>query len=107
MNHLDEDARYEVRDWPGVAVRIDGYPLKWEAYTYLSEEDEDGNQVELDSDEGEWIDDRECGQVIVVMVGDDKRHTVDVEDLTKIDDLAYCLECGQIGCTHDGRERES
>lgn len=97
--HLDTEARYEVRDWPGVAVRIDGYPRKWEPYTY---QDEDG--LEIDSEEeGEWIEDE--GQVIVVMVGDDKRHTVDVEDLTKLDDLAYCLECGQVGCTRDGRER--
>jgi len=45
------------------------------------------------------------GRVVVVMVGDDREHTVDPEDLTRLDDDAYCAECGQIGCTGDGRDR--
>jgi len=45
------------------------------------------------------------GRVVVVMVGDDQAHTVDVEDLTQINDEDYCYECGQVGCTADGRDR--
>lgn len=101
---LDSNARYQVKDWPGVAVWIDGYSKVWDPYTYF-DEDEEGNEVELESDEGEWVEDPNPSQVIVVMVGDDYRHTVDIEDLILLDDLDYCAECGQVGCTHDGRER--
>lgn len=41
----------------------------------------------------------------VVMVGDDKRHTVDKDDCTPIEREDYCGECGQIGCSHDGYDR--
>jgi len=41
--------------------------------------------------------------VRAVMVGDDKVHTVDKDDLRLIADDDYCHECGQIGCTADGR----
>ena len=43
--------------------------------------------------------------VYMIMVGDDHKHVIDPEDVTIIDPDAYCHECGQIGCTHDGRER--
>lgn len=32
------------------------------------------------------------------MVGDDRVHLVDPDDLTKIEDDDYCHECGQVGC---------
>jgi len=102
---LDFDACYRVHGWPAVAVYIHSYPQRWEPYTYLCTDDE-GNEWEEDSGDGEWVDDLDCGQVRVVMVGDDYKHTVDIDDLEKIDDLDYCAECGQIGCCHDGRERE-
>jgi hypothetical protein len=101
---LDFDKRYQVKGYPGIAWWIDRYPDKWEPYFALVE-DEDGNEIEVESDEGEWIEDTECGEVLAVMVGDDKRHRIDIDDLIPLDDLDYCLECGQIGCTHDGRER--
>lgn len=43
------------------------------------------------------------GTVVAVAVGDDTRHTFAAEDLTPIPEDAYCSECGQIGCTADGR----
>jgi hypothetical protein len=45
------------------------------------------------------------GKAIVVMIGDDREHIVDPEDLTHIDEDDYCHECGQVGCTADGRDR--
>ena len=101
---VDLDATYSVKRWPGVAVRVVGYPQVWEPYTYLSE-DEEGNEVERESDEGEWVDDVCSGMVHVVMVGDNYKHTVDSADLILLDELDYCSECGQIGCCHDGRDR--
>ncbi len=39
-----------------------------------------------------------CG--IYIMVGDDRRHHVDLHDVTPLNDDDYCGECGQIGCAH-------
>lgn len=36
--------------------------------------------------------------VRAVMVGDDRIHLIDVDDLEAIDPDSYCPECGQIGC---------
>jgi hypothetical protein len=40
------------------------------------------------------------------MVGDDREHIVDVDDLTEIAREDYCGVCGQIGCSHDGLDRD-
>jgi len=58
------------------------------------------------TEDTEWdgIEER-TGRVVCVMVGDDTRHTVDADDLTPLDRAAYCGECGQVGCTHDGYDR--
>lgn len=59
------------------------------------------------TEDTEWdgIEER-TGRILAVMVGDDGVHSFDPEDLTPIPDDAYCASCGQIGCTHDGRERD-
>jgi hypothetical protein len=97
---LDMDARYSVRgrSWEGVAVRISGFPKRWEPFTSLVVDDETGDEHEVDTDEGEWVEqDESCGRVIVVMVGDDQRHEVDVGDLTPL--AGPVCSCGQIGCS--------
>ena len=79
---------YRVAGWPAVAVSV----LGWE-----TEPDEDT----------EWSGcEVRTGRVLAVMVGDDHRHSVDPEDMSPIDELDYCAECGQIGCCHDGRDRD-
>lgn len=79
---------YRVRQMDGVAWRVHGAEIE-----YYNDGCEDG---------AEW---RETGRVVAVMVGDDARHTFDPEDLEPIAEEDYCGVCGQIGCTHDGRER--
>lgn len=98
---LDLDARYSVDGWSGIAVYIAGYSTR--EVEIETAEDVDGET--LYSYECETVEDRSF--VYVVMVGDDRRHLVDVDDLTILDDLDYCAECGQIGCPHDGRDRET
>jgi hypothetical protein len=46
------------------------------------------------------------GRIVVTMIGDDARHVVDIEDLTPLDREDYCGECGQVGCAHDGLDRD-
>lgn len=92
--HYEEDDTtfpadaYTVRGYRGIAF----YVLGWETAP--------------DADT-EWtgIEER-TGQVIAIMVGDDHRHVVDPNDLTPIAREAYCGECGQVGCSHDGLDRE-
>lgn len=96
---LDQDARYAVKGWKGIAFRIYGFPKRWEPETAIIPDHDTGEDVEIETGEGEWIEqDESCGRVLVVMVGDDRRHEVDVEDLTPLAEDAYCGSCGQIGC---------
>ena len=79
---------YRVRQYPGIAF----YVLGWE-----TEPDDDT----------EWSGyEVRTGRVLAVMVGDDRRHALDPDDLTPLDRAAYCGVCGQIGCAHDGLDRE-
>ena len=48
--------------------------------------------------QGDWA---EC-----VMYGDDSKHLIELSCLVAIDRERFCGECGQIGCQHDGLERE-
>lgn len=83
---LDADV-YRHPDYPGVAWRIDG------------------PETEPDEDT-EWSGyDAETGRVRCHMVGDDRTFAFDPTELVPLDEDAYCAECGQIGCTADGRER--
>ena len=84
---LDSECRYKVLSQnAGVAWRLVGFE-------------------ECPDEDYEWTGimryNTDC--VIMVMVGDDERHRVDRDDIEPIADEDYCHECGQIGCTHDGR----
>ena len=79
---------YKVAGWDGVAFRVYG----WET--------EPTEDTVWDGCE------ERTGRVVVVMIGDDARHVVDLEDITPLDREAYCGECGQMGCVHDGLDRE-
>lgn len=83
---LDMDAHYTVEGYKGIAFYLRGY-------------------VEEDDADTEWTGIKAVNrdQVRAVMVGDDREHIVDVSDLTVIGEDDYCHECGQIGCSHDGR----
>lgn len=39
-------------------------------------------------------------RAVMVMVGDDREHVVDVSELTEISENDYCPGCGQTGCGH-------
>jgi hypothetical protein len=101
---IDFDGRYVVEGYSGIAFRLRGYVLEWteERWEYDGEGDPEDDDS-YDYYEPEQVENRQM--VEAVMVGDDHVHKVDVEDLTQIDEDAYCHECGQIGCTADGWPR--
>ena len=92
--HFEEDDEtfsadaYRVAGFSGVACSV----LGWETEP---------------TEDTEWdgIEER-TGRVVVVMVGDDARHVVDEDDIAPLDRAAYCGACGQMGCTHDGYDRD-
>lgn len=87
---------------------------------YLEDEDEDEDPEDEEVTDGPYLNktvkfsgcaadvvaDDGVTWVTVVMVGDDTRHRMPREDCEFLEEEDYCAECGQIGCTHDGRERE-
>ena len=91
--HYEEDGEafphdaYTVQGYAGIAWRVYGWELQ-------------------PTEDTEWDGIKErTGKVVCVMVGDDRRFTFDEDELTPLAEDAYCGSCGQIGCTHDGRER--
>lgn len=103
---IDFGARYTVDGCPGVAFWLKSYATteEYEGDTLVCEDDECDHQLsEMCWAVGDTSLVTDLGFVIAVMVGDDREHTVDVADLTKINDDEYCGGCGQVGCTADGR----
>lgn len=94
---INTNDRYKVEGYGGVA------------FYYAGQQTEHKEIIEYYEDDGEssgWCVDTEevaTGMVFMVMVGDDHKHVIDPADITKIEDDEYCHECGQIGCTADGR----
>ena len=78
---------YTARQYPGVAFYVRG----WETQP---NEDTECSGIE-----------ERTGMIIATMIGDDAYHAFDPEDLTSIPREAYCGQCGQIGCGHDGLDR--
>jgi hypothetical protein len=94
------DARYRVEGWGGIAVYIRGW-TKEERYEgdllICDDEDCDHSASEMCWAEGDTSI-IEGDMLRVVMVGDDREHEVDPDDLVMLDDDDYCSSCGQIGC---------
>ena len=90
---------YEVDDkaFPANAYTVAGYRgVAWSVYGWETQPTEDT--------EWDGIEER-TGRVVCVMVGDDRRFTFEPDEVTPLNDEDYCASCGQIGCTHDGRDR--
>lgn len=93
-DHIEKDKdtfnapAYKVKGQPGVAWHV----LGWET---------------APDKDTEWTGQEErTGRVVAVMVGDDHHETFSPEDLEPIKRRDYCGSCGQIGCGHDGLDRD-
>jgi hypothetical protein len=90
---------YEEDDgFAAPAYRMDGYHgIAWHVL---------GWEVEA-NEQTEWTGFSDLtGNVVAVMVGDDRRFTFDPSMIHPLNREDYCGECGQIGCRCDGLERE-
>ena len=101
---FDFNAHYTVDGYKGVAW----YASKYATYTKftcdLVCEDDDCEHDDLCYFYNEWKE-IDTDRVVMVMVGDNREFIFDVSDVQAIAEEDYCSECGQIGCTMDGRER--
>ncbi len=78
--------RYRVDGWEGIAFDVVGCQM-------------------VDDEDTDWTGEQvPTGMLLVVMVGDDKQHAVEPYEVHPITDESYCHECGQLGCTADGRD---
>lgn len=77
----------QVKGYRGIAFRILGWETEPDADTEWS-----GYEVRT-------------GNLVARMVGDDRHHSVDPDDVVPLAREDYCGECGQVGCTHDGYDR--
>lgn len=106
---------YRVAGWPGIAVRVIGWetePISVVGCTgcdYVGHERMGGGGYTVEPHSPDCPDDAQLiyaeepeyertGKLVCVMIGDDKPHTCDPSDLTRLRSRDYCQECGQIGC---------
>ena len=92
-------AHYESDDrtFSAEAYTVEGYRgIAWRVMGWETAPDEDT----------EWsgIEER-TGDVVAIMVGDDRTFTFSPDDLVAIAREDYCGQCGQVGCGHDGLGR--
>lgn len=80
MDRDREGAWFRVRGFDGVAFWADKPETEPTENTYW-----DGIE-------------EETGRVLMVMVGDDRRWSVDPDDVEEIGPGDFCHGCGQIGC---------
>ena len=106
MEDLNLDAYYTVDGYEGIAFYLLGYakddsPMECEGHC-------DDPELNPDGYGSTWYCDGSCrdweqnpldhDRVRAVMVGDDRVHIVDIDDLTEISDEDFCHGCGQVGC---------
>lgn len=94
---FDTDKAYTVKGYPGIAFRFYSWPMVWDPYLSLVQDDE-GNEWEEDCGDGEWVEQENSDRANFVMIGDDRVFTFDLTDVTALEDNAFCHSCGQIGC---------
>lgn len=108
---LDMDARYSVDGYEGIAFYLRGYVMHRPECQGHPTDDYAGNYPDAAIGDVAYCDGtceeetEDYERVRAVMVGDDREHVIEVADLTLLPDGAWCGQCGQIGCEHDGQER--
>lgn len=99
---FDFTKTYTAEGYSGVAFRATHFETEMVEQEYDVYFGEDAEEVYTET---EWVEEH-TGRVVAHMVGDDRDFSFDVSELTVLDEDDYCAECGQVGCTADGRERD-
>jgi hypothetical protein len=88
----------DTETFPAPAYSVAGHGgVAWWVLGWETEPDEDT----------EWSGyEVRTGRVVCCMVGDGHPSAFDESDLTPLAREEYCGICGQIGCEHDGLDRD-
>jgi hypothetical protein len=112
---IDFEARYTVAGMRGVAFWLHGWDMEMTQESWELDCASPAHIYDILNENDDQCHDQACylysepelvpvfSRVRAVMVGDDREHIVDIEDLTEIGDDDYCAGCGQTGCYADGR----
>lgn len=95
---MNPDYESDDEAFPADGYQVAGYGgIAWYVLGWHIEADEDT----------EWTGMKErTGKVVAIMIGDDRRFTFEPDEVTPLEREAYCGVCGQIGCAHDGLDRD-
>ena len=82
-----------AEEYQADAYRIDGWNgIAWSILGWETEPDEDT----------EWSGcENRTGNLVAVMIGDDRHFSVEPDDVSELSEGEYCCVCGQIGCHHN------
>lgn len=76
--------RVTVDGYEGIAFWVVGHPhMEYEPWDFKNQDP-----------------DTDFEQLVVVMIGDDRRHTVGIDDVALIPEDEHVCSCGQLGCGH-------
>jgi hypothetical protein len=87
--NIDFDAHYKVDGHKGISFYLLGWFAEHELNHIYDEDDNNGFELELEPN---------YNYVVAVMVGDDRKHKVAIEDIELLGEEEFCRSCGQIGC---------
>lgn len=94
-NKIDFDAHYQVKGYKGIAFYLMGWLAENKPLMCYALNDE-GDEVEIES--GDFELEADYNFVVAVMVGDDRKHKVSIDDLEILPEDKFCRSCGQVGC---------
>lgn len=107
MAGLDFNVCYRVAGYDGIAFRLLSYMQEWPEPECDGHVDDDaallsgvgiGEAIYCDGSCAVVEPEENTDWVRAVMVGDDTIYTVEVTDLTPLEEGEFCAECGQVGC---------
>lgn len=90
---MDYGDYVRVTGYDGIAFYFCGHPTVTREVWIDDDQDENGGFCLEEEDIKE-------NEAIVVMVGDDREHIVEIDALSPLDLTEFCTSCGQIGCGH-------
>lgn len=101
ITEVDFTKTYRVEGYGGIAFRVLSYVQEWteDEYVLVCTDEDCAHDTESCYAYERGTPTENLERVNVVMVGDDTIHNIGVDELQPLAEDAYCVECGQVGCS--------